>query len=617
MFTEVKVKMLTNENDQVRDIEMNNSELNGKLDDPGYWPSIISNDIIATIVTLGPIQINNYDFPQNDEKPARTFTEKYYYRLMPNGENVNRPWLIYSKRHNCVYCFCFIDKAYLALIEKEKLHWRSVLKRILAAIHFLAQHNDSFRGSSDKLYTEKNGKFLGLIEMMEKFDPIISEHVRRIKCKETFDHYLGPEIQNELNAKYYSVLIDCTPDISHKEQVSIMLRIVNLHTENQSIEPCVEEYFLEFIHCTSTTGLNLSNILISKLAEYKIELRDCRGQGYDNGANMKGEYQGVQSRIKQKNPRAFFTPCATHNLNLLLGDIAKSSVKAISFFWSDSKNLLWECRVNSVKAIRFQISEVIEALEEVSETTNDPKTKYEAHSLVVNELESYEFILSLVIWYEILVEVNIVSKHLQSENIDLEIGTKLLDGLMTFLENYRENGFEKAKKTAREIALSINIECTFKIKRVRKTKTFFEYEETKDKNTNDAELDLQILLTDGSSRDLDSVDMYSELIIFRNIIDDNTTVLQALTLIKKSPGSFQNISIALRILLTIPVTSAGVERSFSKLKLIKTYLRSTMSQNRLNSLATISIEHKLAVSEEYNSLIDEFASKKSRIKRFN
>lgn len=71
-------KMLMNKNDQVRDIEINNSELNGKLDDPGYWPSIISNyDIIAAIVTLGPIQINNYDFL--DEKPARRFTEKYYY----------------------------------------------------------------------------------------------------------------------------------------------------------------------------------------------------------------------------------------------------------------------------------------------------------------------------------------------------------------------------------------------------------------------------------------------------------------------------------------------------------------------------------------------------------
>lgn len=106
MFTEVKVKMLMNENDQVSDIEMNNSELNGKLDDPGYWPSIILNDIIAAIVTLGPIQINNYNFLENDEKPARRFTEKYYYRLMTNGEKVSRPWLIYSKRHNCVYCFC-------------------------------------------------------------------------------------------------------------------------------------------------------------------------------------------------------------------------------------------------------------------------------------------------------------------------------------------------------------------------------------------------------------------------------------------------------------------------------------------------------------------------------
>ncbi|KAL4121017.1 hypothetical protein QTP88_013602 [Uroleucon formosanum] len=78
-------KMLMNKNDQVRDIEINNSELNGKLDDPSYWASIIYNDILAAIVTLGPIQINNYDFFQNDEKPARRFTEKYYYRLMPNG----------------------------------------------------------------------------------------------------------------------------------------------------------------------------------------------------------------------------------------------------------------------------------------------------------------------------------------------------------------------------------------------------------------------------------------------------------------------------------------------------------------------------------------------------
>jgi hypothetical protein len=44
--------------------------------------------------------------------------------------------------------------------------------------------------------------------------------------------------------------------------------------------------------------------------------------------------------------------------------------------------------------------------------------------------------------------------------------------------------------------------------------------------------------------------------------------------------------------LIIPVKVASAENSFSKLKLIKSYLRSTLSQKRLNELAIISIEKK-------------------------
>jgi hypothetical protein len=53
---------------------------------------------------------------------------------------------------------------------------------------------------------------------------------------------------------------------------------------------------------------------------------------------------------------------------------------------------------------------------------------------------------------------------------------------------------------------------------------------------------------------------------------------------------YLNVSVAYRILLSIPVTVASSEISFSKLKLLKNYLRSTMSQERLNDLATCTIE---------------------------
>jgi hypothetical protein len=53
---------------------------------------------------------------------------------------------------------------------------------------------------------------------------------------------------------------------------------------------------------------------------------------------------------------------------------------------------------------------------------------------------------------------------------------------------------------------------------------------------------------------------------------------------------YPNISIAYLILFTVSVMVASAERSFSKLKLLKNYLRSTMTQERLNGLAILCIE---------------------------
>ena len=75
---------------------------------------------------------------------------------------------------------------------------------------------------------------------------------------------------------------------------------------------------------------------------------------------------------------------------------------------------------------------------------------------------------------------------------------------------------------------------------------------------------------------------------------------------------FPNTIIAYRVLLTIPVTVASRERSFSKLKLLKNYMRSTMTQERLNGLAIVAIENDILKNVDYNDLIDDFVSKTIR-----
>ena len=81
--------------------------------------------------------------------------------------------------------------------------------------------------------------------------------------------------------------------------------------------------------------------------------------------------------------------------------------------------------------------------------------------------------------------------------------------------------------------------------------------------------------------------------------------------------SFPNACIAFRILLIISVTVSSVERSFSKLKLIKSYLRSNMSQERLSGLSILSIEKEMLAELECKNLISNFATQKSRKINFN
>jgi hypothetical protein len=70
-----------------------------------------------------------------------------------------------------------------------------VLERLVAIIQFLGNQCLAFRGSSDVVHKEINGNYLKLVQLFEKFDLVMAEHLRRIRDKDTHIHYLGKYIQ--------------------------------------------------------------------------------------------------------------------------------------------------------------------------------------------------------------------------------------------------------------------------------------------------------------------------------------------------------------------------------------------------------------------------------------
>lgn len=746
----------------VPEVEEPTSTQTSVSNDPGVWDYPISDKDRTCLVLHGPVRVQNITYPL--DKNNRHFSNFYYTRILSNQEKQDRRYLVYSQKHDRVYCFaCRLfatsntsslsdsgvnnwknlgaylkshDTApdHMASVlkwvelekrlkkgltvedklekhrEAERKKWRDILERVLAAIDYLAAHNLAFRGHRENLSSNHSGNFLGLIKLLAKFDPVLKVHVDQIQEEKLHTHYLGKNTQNELielmgnhvkgtilnqirESKYYSIILDCTRDVSRTEQMSLVLRYVNIHSG------LIEESFLGFLPVESTTGENLAKCVMDELESLGLDINDCRGQGYDNGSNMRGDYSGVKTRILSVNSLAFFTPCGCHSWNLLLCDAASSCTKAKCFFgtlqrlyvlfsassnrWSILKNKTninitlkplsdtrWECRVESVKAVRYQLKEVAECLDELSDSTNDSTTASECNSLR-NEILSYDFIISLVVWYDVLVKVQFISKLWQRADMDLGSAINHLEKFLSWLVEYRVSGLVSAMITGNEIADELEIPKEFKKTRYRKKKTQFSYENEDElsssaedlfrtdfflmvidkitesterrfvelknydsnfgflyrlkllKKTPDEELlkscnRLQETLTKKSGStscsDIDSEGLYQELKMYSMTIPEDMNMTEILkNMIEDNlVDVYPNIYVALRVLLTTPVSVASAERSFSKLKLIKNYLRSTISQERLSSLSILSIERDVASNINFCDVIDQFSVSKSR-----
>lgn len=336
-------------------------------------------------------------------------------------------------------------------------------------------------------------------------------------------------------------------------------------------------------------------------------------------------------------------------------NITKLTLKSLS-------TTRWESRVESVKAIRFQITDIRKALLQVAESDKDAQIQSAAKSLAEHELGDFEFLVAIVIWFEVLFTVNLVSKKLQSKDMILNVAIKEVKGLIYYFEEYRVTGLFKAIVVAKEIAVQLGIDPAFPQKRsiCRKRKfdenpsdldvllsaeesfkvnyflyivdqaiasltTRFEqytkyekdfeflFSSQKLKSYEDNDLksrcsDLEDVLKNGERSDIDANELFVELRLLNSFLPDKNMGPIDILKVLKQVDCFPNAIVAYRILLTIPVTVATAEKSFSKLKLLKSYMRSTMSQERLNGLAMIAIENDILKIVDYEELINNFAS---------
>jgi hypothetical protein len=114
------------------------------------------------------------------------------------------------------------------------------------------------------------------------------------------------------------------------------------------------------------------------------------------------------------------------------------------------------------------------------------------------------------------------------------------------------------------------------------------------------------LKKDGQS-DIDANELYAELKFLHNFIPkEKMGPMEILNFLKLHDSFLFLMQVLLtEFLLTIHVTVASAKRSFSKLKLLKSYLRSTMTQQRLTKSGLLD-------KIEYDHIVEEFISRNTR-----
>lgn len=355
-----------------------------------------------------------------------------------------------------------------------------------------------------------------------------------------------------------------------------------------------------------------------------------------------GNIQLIYSFIEGSCTRHGILETIANSLNLKL-----KTLKSVS-------TTRWACRAEAVSAIKENYTALLVAIKEISDRTKQADVRAKALG-ILNQMKTFEFIFAMVMLNPILSLVLKVSVYLQSSNINLLTAVELVTSLKQSLISLRNNEKEFQdifKKTVqmcndndilisdlKRRRVSSKIDESHKTQHIMKNKeeemkisVFFPMS---DRMISDIEIRfnqetinmikcvVRLIKQEVTNDDLinlsnifgvDFNDLDAEIRLLKSncsISKDNINTCDDLIKWLADYGTgrdiiFQNIFKILKEFVTIPVTSCSCERSFSKLSFIKTKLRSTMQQDRLDALLTISIEQESAYNINIDDVIEHF-----------
>lgn len=375
-----------------------------------------------------------------------------------------------------------IDSDLIVQQKQETAYWRSILERVVSTVKFLSVRSLPFFGSDEKLNSSHNGNFLGIMELISQYDPFLSQHLKQygnlgsghvnyissFTVREFIDimanKVLNNIIENVKQVEYFGLIVDSTPDITHTDQLSVVLRYVN-----DTGEPI--ERFMTFHSIDGHTAEYLSSSIVDLFKNWNLNIKKCVGQSFDNASNMAGKYTGVQARIKNISPMADFVPCAAHSLNLVGVNSIESCTQAVNYFglvqaiyvffssstkrWKlltdnlkKTKNTYilkphsetrWSSNANAVQALQNGYNIILSVLNNIYENENEkPQYRVESNNLL-KQLKKKETAVFTCIWNSILSRINESSIQLQSTTRNFSNIIPIYNSLIIYIQSVRDN----------------------------------------------------------------------------------------------------------------------------------------------------------------------------------